>query len=69
MKQAVKLKPATLVKVILLTSEGGGYAINEYEILQSLLESNGVLLSKSEPDIFSIAIMNLTKKAREILGI
>jgi hypothetical protein len=64
-----KDKPQKTVKVLALTPKDGGYSILEYEISESTLNSNGILKSASEPDVFAIMLMHLTKKAREILNI
>ena len=58
-----------LVKVLVLSSEEGGYSVREYEMFDSVIEANATLKYKSEPDVFAIFNMNLVKKAREILGI
>lgn len=63
-------KQEKVVKLLHLTShEGAAFGVTEYELPESILKKHGIKMSMSEPDIFAIMLMNLTKKAREILGI
>jgi hypothetical protein len=57
------------VKVLALTTEEGAYCLTEFEIPREAFLKHAVQVSRSEPDIFAVVVNNLTKKARELLGI
>jgi hypothetical protein len=57
------------VKILLLDREEGWFIFKEIEIDESILEHQGKVLSKTNPDIFPIFKDQLIIKAREIFGI
>lgn len=58
-----------MTKVMTVSTEGGAYCLTEFEIPTDILVKHSVTIKKDEPEIFAIVLMNMTKKAREILGI
>jgi hypothetical protein len=54
---------------LLLDREEGWFIFKEIEIDESILEHQGKVLSKTNPDIFPIFKDQLIIKAREIFGI
>ena len=66
--------PEPKVRVFLVEREDvGGWAqaasLQSYDISADLLKKHGELVSKTEPDIFAVLLMHLTKAAREVLKI
>lgn len=57
------------VKVMYLFKEEGGYGVQEIEISKSVLDKQGKVLDRSNPDIFAICLNNITKKCRDLFEI
>lgn len=69
------LPEPSLQRVLMFVKDesGGGYAqafgVVELEIYTDVLLKHGTLIGKSEPDVWPVFLNNLTKKARELLGL
>lgn len=56
-------------RVVLPHREAGWFCFTEYEVPVDLLEKEGKVISKTNPDIFSVFTGQLIEKARNIFGI
>ena len=68
-KKIASTKKSGPVKVLLLEREEGWFIFKEIELDESILENNGKVIYKTNPDIFPIFKEQLIVKARELFGI
>jgi len=68
-KKKSEIKKSGPVKILFLDKEEGWFVLKEIEIDESILENQGKVIFKTEPDIFPIFKNHLVSKAREIFGI
>lgn len=68
MAKPIKDKQET-VRIVLPHKEEGWFCFTEYELPKDILESEGKVISKTNPDIFSVFTGQLIEKARNIFGI
>jgi hypothetical protein len=64
-----KTKKIEMVKIIHPHREEGWFVFTEYEIPLNILEEHGVVLSKTNPDIFAIFKDQVIWKIRDIFGL
>jgi len=57
------------IRVIAPSRQDGWYMFTEYDIPESVLKKHAVVISKSEPETFSVLHNQIISKVREIFGI
>lgn len=61
-------KPKT-IKILVPIIDGMAFGLKIVEIDESLIEKNGKVIDKTEPDLFNIFVPRLERIFRDIFGI